>query len=104
MSLITDNHQSEDQQSFSTAWLTHERALIGRVRSKVRNQADQEVVLQAIALDAWKAYPTLRERSRVSAWFGAIATRHITRLNQRLNDIRAHESQTDTLEDAAGAL
>jgi DNA-directed RNA polymerase specialized sigma24 family protein len=101
---ITDNHQSEDQQSFSAAWLNHERALSGRVRSKVRNSADQEDVLQAIALEAWKGYPTMRDPSRFSAWCGAIAARHITRHNQRLNDIRAHETQTDTLEDASGAL
>ena len=93
--LITDNYQT-----FTTSWLKAERTLTAKIRSRVRNTADQEDVLQSIALEAWKAYPTLRDKTRASAWFGAIATRHIARLNQTLHDIRVHEYQTDTLEDA----
>ena len=93
--LITDNYQT-----FSTSWLKAERALTAKIRSRVRNQADQEDVLQSIALEAWKAYPALRDKTKFVAWCGAIATRHITRLNQTLHDIRVHEYQTDTLEDA----
>ena len=69
--------------NFSALWTEHRNYVFRLVLSSVRCASDADDLMQVIAIEAYKSFPSLRDPAKFRPWIRCIAIRVIKRYHKR---------------------
>lgn len=68
---------------FSALWAEHRNYVFRLILSSVRHASDADDLMQVVAIEAYKSFPSLRDPDKFRPWIRCIAVRVVKRYHKR---------------------